>query len=159
MTGSTAMKIAHRISLLLIAIPLVATLWSSLSMILYVVPEHARIHDEGLLHEIGFARLTLAAIGLLILFIPYRKGERWALEALAIMTICYEVPAVFFLSTTHLGSWPIFRNLPQPQLSGLATVNFERYFFTILAFAGLALAVPQFVRRHGNTRTRDTGTP
>jgi len=149
------MKTLHRISLVLIAVPLVAALWPSLLMILYVQSERGRrvYYDESWMHEIGFARLTLAVVGLLILFIPYRKGERWAFAALAVLMICYELPAVFFLSMTKLGSWPIFRNLPGPQVYGLAELNFYRYFYTILAFAGLALALPRFLRPNKAPRT------
>src|SRR5271168_4347266 len=93
------MKILHRISIVFIAIPLLVMLWSSRWYILYSVPpQYSRWHfdSESLNHEAGFARLALAVIGLLILFIPYRKGERWAFAALAVLTIFYVLPAFFF---------------------------------------------------------------
>ena len=150
------MKTAHRISLILIAIPLVVALWSSLSMIVYVQPERSEIAAAERsdfrtsyardVHEAGFARLALAVIGLLVLFIPYRKGERWAFAALALLVVCYGLPVFFFKSIPNLGRWQIFRNLPEPRAMALAPLNFYYDFFTILAFAGLALALPRFAR-------------
>jgi len=166
-TGSTAMKVAHWLSLILIAIPLVAALCSSIPMIAYVGPEPLysatgiRVFGiETFFHEAGFARLTLAVIGLLILFIPYRKGEAWAFAALAVLMICYVLPVGFFLSLTHLDRWPIFREFSGgPRLLGLAGVNFVRHFFPALAFAGLAIAVPYFIAGRRNAQTKDIQTP
>ncbi len=166
MTGSTAVKTAHRVSLFLIAIPLAVMLWSSLSMIAFVEQEGFYSADgirvygfETFMHEAGFARLTLAVIGLLILFIPYRKGEAWAFAAFAVLMICYVLPVGFFLSMTHLGRWPILREFsPGPRSIGLAGVNFVRHFFPALAFAGLAIAVPHFVTSRRNAQLKDTRT-
>jgi len=143
------MKILHRISIVLIAIPLLVMLWSSRWYILYSVPpEHSgiRFDPEGLTHEAGFARLALAAIGLLILFIPYRKGERWAFAALAVLTVFYVLPAFFFFLPHIESSIPALRNLPEPRVLGIAQVYYETRFFTALALAGFAMAVPQFIR-------------
>ncbi len=149
------MKSLHRISLLLVAIPLVATLWSSLPMLLFV--QHERLEIAGsqvgfyyanFVHEAGFARLMIAIIGLLILFIPFRKAERWAFVAVALLMVCYELPVFFFLSMERFGSWPIFQGLANPKVVSFQTVDFYRYFFMILALAGLAIAMPTFIRRH-----------
>jgi hypothetical protein len=160
------MKTAHRVSLFLIAVPLLAALWSSLSMIAYVeqVPFYSasgiRVFGfETFMHEAGFARLSLAVIGLLILFIPYRKGEAWAFAALAVLMICYVLPVGFFLSMTHLGRWPILREFSSgPRILGLAGVDFVRHFFPALAFAGLAIAVPNFITSRRNTQLKDIQT-
>jgi hypothetical protein len=167
MTGSTAMTIAHRVSLFLIAVPLAKMLWSSLSMIAYVdqAPFYSasgiRVFGfETFMHEAGFARLSLAVIGLLILFIPYRKGEAWAFAALAVLMICYVLPVGFFLSMTRLGRWPILREFSGgPRVIGLAGVDFERHFFPPLAFAGLAIAVPYFITSRRNTQLKDIQSP
>jgi|GEM_PF-2805468 hypothetical protein len=158
------MKSLHRVSLVLIAIPLLALLWGSRWMIVYVQPEGFRGEiTDNWVHEIGFARLTLAIIGLLILFIPYRKSERWAFVALAILVVFYVLPAVFFLSNTNLGHWEILHKLawpePGPRSISLAELNFDRHFFPILAFAGLAIAVPQFITGTRNARLKDIQTP
>ncbi len=99
---------------------------------------------ENFVHEAGFARLTLAVIGLLILFIPYRKGEPWAFAALVVLTVCYVLP-VFFLDALNLGFWHIFPVRPNFGTTSLAPMNFYRYVLTILALAGLGLALPQFL--------------
>jgi len=150
------MKILHRISIVLIAIPLLVMLWSSGWGILYRVPpelEHSGWHfdREGLAHEAGFAELALAVIGLLILFIPYRKGERWAFAALAVLTVFYVLPAFFFF-LPHLASIPVLRNLPEPPALGLDRVYYGTRFFTALALAGFAMAVPQFIRGTRSSR-------
>ena len=150
------MKTLHRISLGLIAIPLLALLWGSRWMIVYVQPEGFRGQiTDNWVHEIGFARLTLAIIGLFILFIPYRKSERWALLALAILMVFYMLPAGIFLSNTNFGHWEILHKLawpePGPRTVSSAELNFERLIFPILAFAGLTIAVPQFIRGRKNT--------
>lgn len=160
-------KTLHRISLVVIAALLLATLWSSLPMIAFV--EHERFYLAGgspvfgyetFMHEAGFARLTLAVIGLLILFIPYRKGEAWAFAALVVLMICYVLPVGFFLSMTNLGRWPILPEFSSGlRLIGLAAVNFERHFFPALAFAGLAIAVPYFITSRRNTQLKDIETP
>jgi ABC-type uncharacterized transport system permease subunit len=153
--------------LFLIAVPLLAALWSSLPMIAYVeqVPFYSAsgiqvFGFETFTHEAGFARLTLAVIGLLILFIPYRKGEAWAFAALVVLMIFYVLPVGFFLSRTHLGRWPILREFSSgPRAVGLVAVNFVRHFFPALAFAGLAIAVPYFITSRRNTQWKDIRTP
>jgi cell division protein FtsW (lipid II flippase) len=155
------MKILHRISLVLIAVPLAKMLWSSLSMVMYDESLQARrvYYDENWIHEIGYARLTIAILSLLILLIPYRKGERWSFVALAVLMVCYILPEGFFLSMTHLGRWPILREFSSgPRLIGLAAVDFERHFFPALAFAGLAIAVPNFITSRRNTQLKDIQT-
>ena len=156
------MTIAHRVSLFLIAVPLAKMLWSSLPMVLYDEPLEARrvYFDEYWIHEIGYAHLTIAILSLLILLIPYRKGERWSFVALAVLMVCYILPEGFFLSMTHLGRWPILREFSSgPRVIGLVGVNFERHFFPPLAFAGLAIAVPCFITSRRNARLKDTQTP
>ena len=154
------MKALHRISLVLIAIPLLAILWSSIWMMGFVQFERLEMADhpqmlfkfENFVHEAGFARLTLAVIGLLILFVPYRRGEAWAFAALVVLTVCYVLP-VFFLDAPNLGLWHIFRVRPNFGTTSLAPMNFYRYVLTILALAGLGLALPQFLATRGNIRT------
>jgi len=149
------MNILTRVSLALIAIPLVVTLWTSPDMIFFVQPERAEIAAgtlrymfsyENFVHEAGFSRIALSSMGLLILFIPYRKGERWALAALAILIFLYQIPVFFLGSIPTLGTWPIFRNWPQLRASNPATAGILVYFFTGLSLIGLALGMPRFLR-------------
>jgi hypothetical protein len=152
------MSILTRFSMLLIAISLVALLWTSPGMILFMQPERGQIATgalrsmfsyENFVHEAGFGRLTLAVIGLMILFIPFRKGERWAMAALVILLFAYWLPVFIFGSIPNLGAWPIFQNLPHHQSSSLAMVRWYTLFFTALLLVGLALTAPRFVRRRG----------
>jgi len=162
------MKTLKRISMAMIGIPLVVMLWSAWWLIFYVQPEPTQfaagtVHFLFSLapdaHEAGFARIALSIIGLLILFIPYRKGERWAVAALAVLMICYALPVFFFWSIPNLGKWQIFRGLPEPPVLGIAAVNYYSHLFTTLAFAGLAIAVPYFITRRRNARLKDVQTP
>jgi hypothetical protein len=163
------MKTLNRISMAMIGIPLLVMLWSARWYIFFEPPTRAQIEagtshyvvvsDAMDVHEAGFARIALAIIGLLILFIPYRKGERWAFAALAVLIICYGLPVFFFWSIPNLGTWQIFRSLPEPPVLGLATVYSYTHLFTILAFAGLAIAVPYFITSRRNARLKELQTP
>lgn len=155
------MKILHQISLVLLAIPLLAVLWSSVWMVAYVQPERLQFADHSgvffsygnFVHDGGFATLTTAVIGLLILFIPYRKGERWAFAALAVLVVCYLLPVFVFVNFSRHLAW-LFPLLPQSQrVSSLATVVLEGYATAILALSGLGLALPQFLANRRNMRT------
>jgi hypothetical protein len=153
-------KALHRISIILVAIPLVATGASSLQMIAFIQREQLvyagtslGFSYQGLVHEAGFGRLALAVIGLLILLIPYRRAERWAFAAIGVLMICYELPVFFLFSVPNIGSWSIFRYVPEIRTSSFETINFYRYLFTILALAGLAMAAPLFIRKHGHSAT------
>ncbi len=112
-----------------------------------------RFSYANLVHEAGFARLSLAVIGLLVLLIPYRKVERWAFIAIGILIICYEIPVFFFFSVPNIGYWSIFRSVPEIHTSSFETINFYRYLFTILALAGLVMAAPLFIRKQGHSAT------
>ena len=149
------MKTLHRVSVILIAIPLVFTLWSSHWMIPFVQLERAQVAAgtlnfmfsyENYVHEAGFARLVLSIIGLLILFIPFRKGERWALAAICLLIFAYEIPVFVFGAIPNLGTWPIFRNWPQPRTFSIGMYNVDRLLVAALSLVGVALAVPGFLR-------------
>jgi len=163
------MKTLHRISLVFIAVPLIAILWSSLPLVAFVQPVSTDIANASPhqlfagfhtgVHEIGFARLTVAGTGLLILFIPYRKSEAWACAALAVLMIWCVLPAGFFPSMTNLGRWPILREFSSgPRAIGLAAANLVRHLFPALTFAGLAI-VPYFITSRRNTEWKDLQTP
>jgi hypothetical protein len=149
------MKSLHRLSLVLLAIPLVAMLWSFRWVIPFAQPERAQIEAgtlnfmfsyENWVHEAGFARLVLSIIGLPILFVPFRKGEWWALVAICALIFAYEIPVFVFDGIPNLGTWPIFRNLPRPGTDGLAMYNLSRLLVAALSLVGVASAVPGFLR-------------
>jgi hypothetical protein len=101
---------------------------------------------ENWVHEAGFARLVLSIIGLLILFVPFRKGEPWALAAICVLIFAYEIPVFVFGAIPNLGTWPIFRSWPHPGTDTLATYNRSRLLVAALSLVGVALAVPGFLR-------------
>ena len=93
-------------------------------MIPFVQPERAQIAAgelhymfsyENWVQEAGFARLAISVVGLLILFIPFRRGERWAFIALLFLAAAYDVPVFLFGGVPNLGTWPVFRNWHLPQ--------------------------------------------
>jgi hypothetical protein len=101
-----------------------SSLWSTLYVIPFVQPERAQIAAgelhymfsyENWVHEAGFARLAISVVGLLILFNPFRRGERWAFIALLFLAAAYDVPVFLFGGVPNLGTWPVFRNWHLPQ--------------------------------------------
>jgi hypothetical protein len=147
-----------RLSIALIAISLALPIWSAMFLIPFVQPERAQIAAgelqymfsyENFVHEAGFARLAISILALLILFIPYRKGERWAFGALAILAVVYYVPVFLYGAIPNLGTWPLLRNwnLPQPRVSNLTLQGWFSFFLTAFLVAGLAASAPLFFRR------------
>ena len=152
------MKSITRLSIVLIAISLALPLWSALYLIPFVQPERAQIAAgelhymfsyENFVHEAGFGRLAISIIALLILFIPYRRGERWAFAALVILAVAYYVPVFLYDAIPNLGTWPFFRNwnLPQSKVQNLAWVYWSSLAFTAFLVVGLAMSAPIFFRR------------
>ena len=103
--GSELMNIVRRLSIIFIAISFVLPLWSALYLIPFVQPKRAQIAAgqldhmfsyENFAHEAGFGRLAICIIALIILFIPFRKGERWAFAALAILAVAYCARILFW---------------------------------------------------------------
>ena len=153
------MKFLARISIALMAISLALPLWSVLYLIPFVQPEtrqiqagelHYMVSYEGFVHEVGFARLAISIVALLILFIPYRRGERWAFAALVFLAVEYYVPVWLFGGIPNLGTWPAFRDwyLPQPRVANLASVFWSSFFLTASLILGLAMSAPAFFRRN-----------
>jgi hypothetical protein len=154
-------KSLTRISIALIAISLALPLWSALYLIPFVQPErrqiqagerHYMVSYESFVHEVGFARLAISIVALLILFIPYRRGERWAFVALAFLAVAYYVPVYIFGSIPNLGTWAAFRNwyLPQPRVTSLNLVFWSSFLLTASLILGLAMSAPVFFRRKGS---------
>ena len=104
---------------------------------------------ENFVHESGFGRLAISIIALLILFIPYRKGERWAFVALVILAVAYYVPVFLYDAIPNLGTWPLFRNwnLPQSKVGNLAWIYWSSFVLTAFLVIGLAMSAPVFFRR------------
>jgi hypothetical protein len=154
-------KSLTRLSMLLIALSLALPLWSSLYLIPFVQPERAQIAAgelhymfsyENFVHEAGFGRLAISILGLLILLVPYRRGERWAFAALVIVAVTYYVPVFLFGAIPNLGTWPVFRNwhMPQPRTINIALQSWSAFFLTAILILGLAMSAPVFFRRKGN---------
>lgn len=155
------MKILTRISMLLIAISLVALVGTSPRMILFEQPERQQIATgtvkymfsyENFVHEAGFSRFALGVIGLLILFIPFRKNERWTVAAFVILLFAYWIPVFFYNSFPSLGTWPLFRNLSPPHQVNMEAAVLYMLASSILFIAGLFLSLPGFIR--GKTASR-----
>lgn len=149
------MKIVTRIPTLLIAISLVALMGTSPRMILFEQPEREQIASgtlrymfsyENFVHEGGFSRFTLSVIGLLILFIPFRRGERWTIAAFATLLFAYWIPVFFFNSLPSLGTWPLFRNLSPPHEVNVVAAVLYMLASSALFIGGLLLSLPGFFR-------------
>jgi hypothetical protein len=151
-------KFLARLSIVLIAVSLAAPLWSSLYLIPFVQPERAQIAAgelhymfsyENWVHEAGFGRLSISIMGLLVLLIPYRRGERWAFAALVIVVVTYYVPVFLFGAIPNLGTWPVFRDwhIPHPTVVNFAPQIWSAFFLTAFLILGLAMSAPFFVRK------------
>jgi hypothetical protein len=149
-------KSLTRLSIALIAISLTLPLWSALYLIPFAQPERAQIRAgelhymfsyENFVHEAGFGRLAISMIALLILLIPFRRGERWAFAALVILALAYYVPVFLFGGIPNLGTWHVFRNLPQPRAASVAWENWSVFIVTAFLILGLAMSAPIFFRR------------
>jgi hypothetical protein len=151
-------KSIFRLSIVLVAISLALPLWSTLYLIPFVQPERAQIAAgelhymfsyESFVHEAGFGRLAISIIGLLILFIPYRRGERWAFAALVILAVAYYVPVHLYGAIPNLGTWPLFRNwnLPQARVGNITWIYWSSFALTAFLVVGLAMSAPVFFRR------------
>jgi hypothetical protein len=156
-------RLITRLSIVLIEISSLALpLWSALYLIPFVQPERAQIAAgelhymfsyENFVHEAGFGRLVISVVGLLILFIPYRRGERWAFAAMVILAGAYYVPVFLYGAIPNLGTWPLFRNwnLPQSRFPSLALHYWSSLFLTAFLVLGLAMSVPIFFRKQPNS--------
>jgi hypothetical protein len=104
---------------------------------------------ENFVHEAGFGRLAISIIALLILFIPYRRGERWAFAAWVILAVGYYVPVFLYDAIPNLGTWPLFRNwnLPQSKFVNLAWIYWSSFVLTGFLVVGLAISAPVFLRK------------
>ena len=152
------MKSITRLSIVLIAISMALPLWSALYLIPLVQPERAQIAAgklhymfsyENWVHEAGFGRLAISIIALFIVFIPFRRGERWAFAALVILAATYYVPVFLLDAIPNLGTWPFFQRwrLPQAKVQSLAWVYRSSLTFTAFLVVGLAMSAPIFFRR------------
>jgi hypothetical protein len=157
---SQSVKSLTRISMALIAIGLSLTLWSALYVIPFVQPERAQIAAgelhymfsyENWVHEAGFGRFAISVVALLILFIPFRRGERWAFVALVFVAVAYYLPVFLFGGVPNLGTWPALRNwqLPQFKVQSLTWVFWSSFILYASLFLGLAMSAPIFFRRKG----------
>jgi hypothetical protein len=154
-------KSLTRISIALIALRLVLTLWSALYVIPFVQPERTQIaagelHHmfsyENWVHEAGLGRLAISVVGLLILFIPFRRGQRWAFVTLVFLAVAYYVPVFVFACVPNLGTWPVFRNwhLPQFKVQNFTWIFWSSYILNASLFLGFAISAPVFFHRKGN---------
>ena len=155
------MKSLTRLSIGLIAVSLSLPLWSAFYLIPFVQPERAQIQAgelhymftyENFVHEAGFGRFAISIIALLILFIPYRRGERWAFIALVILAVAYYVPVFLFGAIPNLGTWPTFQHwhMPETRVINMALQYWSAIFLTAFLILGLAISAPVFFRRKDN---------
>lgn len=147
-----------RISVILVLVPLIALGLSSFLLIRYVHTATGQCNvetsDAPIMHEAGFARLTIAVIGLTLLFIPFRRLEMWGWGGLAVILLAYILPTFVRpigdrfdpLQTFHLAR----EGYP------LARLKLENYFFSGFLLAGLLLSLPQFIKKNRSVVSRSS---
>jgi len=148
------MNIRLYVSMALLCIALSAILISS-GRLLTVGPLIERIEVGGgraiherydhIVREAGYARMTIAATGLLILFIPFRKRELWAWLALTLVLFTYVFPPFIIPLLVPFPGWHIFwQGIFEP---GIPRAVLLTMFYSALMLLGLALSAPHFFRK------------
>jgi hypothetical protein len=143
------MNIVRTVSIFLCGVPLLGLGISGASMINYVQQDVRLLATEHLLknpflceisiHEAGYARIAIGLIGLVLLTIPFRKGDRSSWVALAIIFL-YQIPAFLLLS-------PSWRDLREtPHLPGLHQALLLNLVLPVMYFLGLAVSLPGFLQ-------------
>lgn len=99
-------------------------------------------------HEGGYARITIALLGLLILAIPFRKGEAWAWYAMGVIVVAYMLPAFVLRVLVPFPGWHVLWDwVFQP---GLARDVFLDLFFPALMAVALGLSFREILGRGGS---------
>jgi hypothetical protein len=153
--NTMSVKASLRTSMLLICIPLLALIVSSGWMITYVQETERSLASQQLLalpflcessiHEAGLGRICIAAIALLILFIPFRERQTWSWSALALLLLVYFFP-VFIIP--HLRAFPGWHIISQGiSHSGPSRVVVLDLCLPLLMLIGLLLSSPLFLQR------------
>jgi hypothetical protein len=107
---------------------------------------------EQLVHEAGFARAAMACTGLLILFIPFRKRQRWGWLALATLLVIYFLPALSIPLLRPFPGWQIFyEGIRTP---GLARGAFLNLLSSACMLVGLVLSFPSFFLKRASSVRR-----
>lgn len=123
-----------RLTAVLICVPLVVLLYSAHPMITFSQEEDRRqIYErkirqleiyEPIVHEAGFARATVAVIGMLLVFIPFRRGQPWSWLALLILMSLYLVPTFVLPFLLPFRGWHVlYEGIRTPGLARLAFLN------------------------------------
>ena len=139
--------------MVLISTSLVALLLSSVSVfklepwteeILLPDGRKLSVRSDHFEREVAFARVAIALSGLLLVWIPFRKGQLWAWCAVALLLFAYLIPIFIIPIMVPFPGWHIFwEGVFEP---GLARGAFLNIFFSTLMFLGLILTLPYFLR-------------
>lgn len=144
------MRVRKKLAVVLIMVTLVGMLCSSFPMILFkqlspVISGEAAVHRwDYHVREAGYGRVAIAVVGLIILAIPFRRGQRWAWWSLTFTFVSYVVPAFVLPVLVPFPGWHIFSDwMGDP---GLARNVFSNLLFPFLMGLGLCLSLPDFLR-------------
>ena len=147
------MKTTRAISMVLLGVPLLALIASSIGMVKYIQEDVRALATQHLLqypflceitiHEAGYARIALGLIGLVLLLFPFRKGDRSAWLALAIILL-YQIK-VFILPTGQgVPSWQLLKEIvTRPELPRMLVLNLV---FPTMFLLGFIISLPSFWR-------------
>ena len=143
------MNFRMALSMVFISTKLVGLLYSASFMVRFEQPPiaqnpgaYAVERYDLYVRDAGYARVALGLACLLIVFIPFRRRERWAWCALSVVTIAYFLPIFVFRVLFPFPGWHIFWDWIYEQ--GLARDVFASLFFTGLMVLGLAISFPEF---------------
>ena len=149
------MTIKRHIPAVLIASTLLGQLYICLDMVRFEQPELAaglpptfvNFRYDFYVHQLGFAGFAITAVGLLILFFPFRKRELWAWFALAVIWALYFFPVrIFPLLFQFPGLEEVLHGILEPGWGRRAFVSVSLW--SLMLF-GLALSLPRFLTKRG----------
>jgi hypothetical protein len=144
-------------SIALLAINFAFLLRSSFPLITYSEAKRGGETWVLTIHEAGYARLAIAVVALLILFVPFRRRQFWAWLALLAVVALYLLPASYVAPT--LVSYSRLRELVRlRQTSSVARVLLTNLALVVSALLGLALSLPLMLG-HRAPRPRLGGKP
>jgi cell division protein FtsW (lipid II flippase) len=153
-----SMKARWIAALVLIAIPFATSIPMSV-WIISSAEELAAVGDGAQcryhIRENGYSRLSIALVGLTVLFMPFRRRERWAWLAMLFIFALYILP-VYVLVWPSI-SWETLKigamernwlSWGSPGLSvSLAELQFNSILTAFMIACGLFLAIPEVVRK------------
>ena len=145
------MRVLRHLPMLLMTVAMLWLLATSVHMIVFIQSEPppgelltVRWRWDLFVQEAGYGRATLGLLGLLVVFIPFRRGEVWSWFALLGILLAYMLPVHVLRVLSPFPGWHVFwRGFFE---AGAPRVGLEPLLVTAFMIVGLGSAFPRLVR-------------